>query len=164
MENDFSIIEHRNVDRLNKSLNKAKQYKDGTKEEQLAAILIYANHIEYATRNLLESLGKIIMVASYKEFNGVIFWPSKSKRIGSNATLGQMIKELGCFNFPDKDELIKNLEEFNGMRIKIIHKLLEVDELGENVMRDIDRVFDNVFTRYRTIRKELKERWPKSKE
>lgn len=77
-------------------------------------------------------------------------------------TLGQLVRKLEEFNFPDKESLVKYLSSFNENRIKLIHKLL--DEVpSKELINAIADDFENIFTRYKTIQKELVQKWPHKK-
>lgn len=160
MSFDFQMMGHEKIELLNKTLDEAQRDIENTdKQKKISAILVFANHVEYLTRDILKNLMRMIKISAYQRFNGSIFWPDPETNLG-NYPLGRLIELLRCFSFPDKSQFLKHLSNFNEMRIKFIHRLLEEAPIDENVARLIKENFNNIFDRYKIIRKEIEDKWP----
>ncbi|MBI2098522.1 MAG: hypothetical protein HYT49_02570 [Candidatus Wildermuthbacteria bacterium] len=160
MPSDFEPIGHTDIDLLNESLKKAREYARGdTSEEKLTAILLLVNHVEYVASDILRNLHRMIKVGTYEKFNGVISWPISECM--KKKTLGGMIADLQEFNFPDREEFIRCLSAFNKKRNKLMHRLLESPSLEVSALEAIIQDFDNIFHRYRSIKQELLTKWPR---
>ena len=108
MTDDFSVIGHDDMQKLNASLTQAKDFSTGDNPQKLATVLILTNHVEYLTKNILKNLRRMIKISAYNNYNGSIFWPAveikmhREKKI-DKLTLGEIAGELAQFNFPDKE-------------------------------------------------------------
>ena len=160
MSSDFELIKHSDIKLLNETLAKAKGYaRKGSNEEKLTAILLFSNHVEYIATDILKNLRRMIKTSTYENFNGVISWPAKEDV--KKTTLGGSIAILQEFNFPDKEDFIKSLSEFNKKRNKLIHHLLEAPSIESFELESMIKDFDNIFFRYSNIRKEISNKWPR---
>ena len=161
MPTDFEPIDHKNLDFLSRSLKEARtNIKDIDVQKKISAVLWLANHVEYLTKDLIRNLRRLIKISSYKKFNGTFFWPFQPEEENlKKMTLGNLINELGRFNFPDRMAILDLLNRFNDNRIKLIHKLLD-EPPDENLISSIIEDFDNIFARYLTIQEEMKKSWP----
>jgi len=164
MSFDFEPIDHKNTTFLNQSLNEAREdIKSGDRQKEITAVLTLSNQTEYLVKDLIRNLRRMIKGATYQNFNGVIFWPSHDEESDlGKTTLGQLVRKLEEFNFPDKESLVKYLSSFNENRIKLIHKLLD-EAPSKELINAIADDFENIFTRYKTIQKELVQKWPHKK-
>lgn len=162
---DFSLIGHNDIGKLNASLEQAIKFSTGDNQQKLAAVLIFANHIEYLSRDILKNLRRMVKISTYQSYNGTIFWPTnelkntKDKKI-DKLMMGEIQEELKQFNFPDKENFLKNLGNFNQKIILLIHKLLEQDLVEDLQIQEILSIFNNIFKRYKTILGEFKNKWP----
>lgn len=159
----FVPLTHENLEIKNELLQIARNIQSEENEqfkksiqENLSSVLIYSNIAEYLAENLLENLNHYIKESTYKDFGGILFINS-SYSDKSNMTLGQIVKELDKFDFPDKVNILKSFKVLSEARNKIFHNLaksnteavvslLEKDlptikEEGEDLVKRINIVY-----------------------
>ncbi len=153
---------HDHIEFKNGLINFARQQNKSTPEGAFSAVLIYANVTDYLARHLLENLLKMISVQSFNKFGGVLFLEGDKKR--TNLPLGELCKELKLFNFPDKDDFLHLLDEFNKLRIEVMHKLMEIEpgdtarKLDTSINR-IGEIAEDLLTKYSAISSGLGVAW-----
>ncbi len=122
---NYIPFSHENLEFKNNIINTARN-QDKTKVEGIfTAVLIYTNLVDYLSKNLLENLNKMISISSFKKFGGVIYYDGSVKR--NNLPIGELQRELKCFEFPNKKDLLESLEEFKILRNQVMHNLMQLD-------------------------------------
>ena len=160
----FVPFTHEDSDSKNKLINFARNQDTSKVEGVMAATLIYTNLVDYLAQHLLENLRKMIAISSYKQFKASFYFdPSESK---NGQSLGNTIRELGCFGFADKDDFLKLLTSFNKVRIKVIHELmkLNLNANGSNFDTDlanIKRMAEDILAKYNIITSGIADAWQK---
>ncbi len=140
-------FQHDNIEFKDNLINFARVQNKTTPEGAFSAVLIYANVIDYLARHLLENLLKMVSVQSYVKFGAVLFLDGQKKR--TNLPLGELCRELRLFEFPSKEDFLGSLQEFNKLRIDVMHKLMELDP------SDTTRRFDTSIVRIGEIAEDL---------
>jgi len=168
IKDDFLPVEHNDVEKLNESLEKAVSLSSGSNQDKFVTVLILANHVEYLAKDILKDLRRMIRISAYNSYNGTIFWPTKEFFNTKNKDIekfmfGEIIEELNQFNFPDKEDFLKCLSQFNKKRIPLIHKLLDQNLVENLQIQEILNIFNNIFSRYKVISTELRKKWPMEK-
>lgn len=159
MSFDFNPIKHNNINLLIKTLDQArKDIASNDAQKELSAILVFSNHAEYVSKDILRNLRRAIKISSQQSFNGVFFWPDAEEEL-KKLTLGQIIRELEELGFPLKTDFIRYLKSFNERRIKLMHKLLD-ESVDQDLIKGIADDFENIFERYLIIQKEIVDKWP----
>ena len=162
----FHPFEHENLELKNKLVALARSYGEGDSIQAVfTATLIYANLVDYLARHLLENLRKIVAINSYKQFGASCYYhPTKKSAI----SLGGLCNELKTgFEFNDKNDFIKLLENFNKARNKIMHNLMQVDfDIGneednsedggrlkalKDELHEISKMAEEILTKYNAI-------------
>ncbi len=136
---EYIPFEHDNTDYINTLINFARQQQKGKEPENiLASSVIYANLVEYLAAHLLKNIQHMIYLASYFQLQGVFFLKSEEKKY-STKPLGPLTSELGKYEFPDKIEFLKLLNNFNTSRNNLMHRLMNKKTMREinNLDRDL---------------------------
>lgn len=99
---------------------KAKQHE--TLENALAAALLYMNLADYLAEYLVLGLEQMSKEAMGKYYLGVV---TKKSPVAGNFNIGNSIKRLKVFQFPQKDDVIEVLEQVNKARIMVAHGIFK---------------------------------------
>jgi len=122
----FIPLAHEHLELKNGLINYARELrKKGGLENQLALTFIYVSFAEYLANNLLENLRHFIHTGSYNQFAGILFIDERNQ--DKTKTLGQTIGDLGKFNFPDKQGILRVLSDINQARNKLYHNFISSD-------------------------------------
>lgn len=124
------------------------------------ATLIYVNAIDYIAQHLLEHLMYMTYLLTNKEFNCVIFY---SQVKPDNVSLGNTMRELNKYEFPDKKDFMEGLNEFVSIRNRLLHNLLslsseEIAKLSDDFTK-IKELGDGLLTRYDSVTEGIKGAW-----
>ncbi len=139
-DNIFAYLpfEHDNTEYINNLINYAREQSNkGSAESILASAVIYTNLVEYLATHLLKNFKQMVYLLTYHQLQGVLFLKN-TKSKGAPKTLGPLKNELECYEFPDKQDFLKDIIEFSNARNALFHRLFEKDE---NVTKlDVDLV------------------------
>lgn len=128
---------HENFDYLKATLELGRSIDSNGPEGRLASALIYVNAIDYVAGHIHQNLKTITYLTTLTELS-VVF--RKDLEI-DDKPLGWTISELKKYEFPDKEDLIVDLNSFNKLRKNIIHNLLKYKP---SVLSDVDRDLDDL--------------------
>lgn len=150
----FVPFEHENHDVKNNLINLARTQDRNTPEGALAATLIYANLVDYLARHLLSNLQKMISIFTYKKFGGIFHLNCYEKK--NNLPLGELIRELEAYEFPNRSDVIKLFKEFKNSRNEVAHNLMALDpkDTTKNIDTDITKIVaiaEDLLTKYNVI-------------
>ncbi len=110
--------------------------------DQLAGVVIYASLTEYLAENLLENLRQLVYYTTYIQYAGILFLDERNDE--SKRTLGQTVRELEKYYFPDRDEIIRLLKEITESRNNVFHNLAKVDqEKAMEIDADLKSIMEN---------------------
>ncbi len=116
----FIPFKHENLGFKNILLKYARDSKE--KEEfvyQLASGFIYISFTEYLVHHFLKSLNYLLTDNSRRSFAGILYFDRKKEY--RQKTLGEYIKILDDYEFPDKKEIMKLFKDINKLRNIIYH-------------------------------------------
>jgi len=162
----FTPFLHENFESKNQLIIFARTQDKTKVEGVLAATIIYVNLVDYIAQNLLDNLRKMISILGYKACGAVFFYDPSEER--KNISLGELKRELCSYSFPDKDSFLNELVEFNKVRNRIMHDLMNVN-LKSNASRfDQDLALisgkaESILTKYNTITQGITTIWEKIK-
>lgn len=123
---DFLPFIFEDLETKNNLLNTARTLKDKTGVENLlASTLIFASLTEYLAQHLLQNLRYLVYRASYLRLNAVVFIDQTDR--DQTKGLGETIKALTEFEFPDKQNVIKLLNKFNKSRNHFFHEFMKIN-------------------------------------
>jgi hypothetical protein len=151
---DFVPFQHENAETKNNLIQFARNQDRQKPADALASTLIYANLVDYLARHLLENLHKMVSIFTFKQFGGVFHLDCSTKKRG--LPLGELRKELSVFEFPQKADFFASLEEFGGLRNKVMHNLMRLDpndnttDLDKDIVR-ISEIAEDVLAKYNVI-------------
>ncbi len=137
-EKKFIPLSHEHLELKNGLLNYARELKKQAGfENQLASTFIYVGFAEYLANNLLENLRHFIHTGSYNQFAGILFIDERHSE--GIKTFGQTIGNLGKFNFPDNQGIIRLLSDINQARNRLYHNFVSADpkKMEEIMTNDI---------------------------
>lgn len=141
----FVPFQHSNLGFKNVLLNYARESKSNEGfEYQLASAFIYISFTEYLARHFIENLNYIISEQSRTSFAGIIYFNKKNET--KPKTLGDYIKMLEDYEFPDKVAVLKLFRDINSRRNSIYHNsaLNSEKEFINLVKEDITEVESKV--------------------
>ena len=160
---EYIPFEHDNLDLKNRLIQFARdQAKTNKPEGIMAAALIYGNVTDYIASNLIKTFRELIYWTSYYQFSGTLFqkMPDDKKL---PKMLGDMIKELENFEFPDHVEFIKCLRLFKDSRNNLFHRLFT---LSEEKVKQADQDFviikeqaELILQKYNAISQGIAKQW-----
>ncbi len=163
---EYTPFEHSNLNYINGLINYARQQKQtNTAEGIFSACVIYANLVEYLVKNLLSNLKQMVYLVSFFQFGGVMFMKNNFDRF-NESTLGALKNELNNYEFPDKPDFQRNLDEFLRSRNSLFHRLMdkttqeEVNKLDKDVI-DIQNKAEELLQKYNVITNGLGTSWTK---
>jgi uncharacterized protein with HEPN domain len=161
---NFIPFEHGNLEFKNNLISNARNQNKTTLEGMFTAVLIYANVVDYISRSLLKNIAQMVSISSYKKFNGIFFYENGAHREFDSMPLGELIKELKNFDFPNKNDYLGRLKEFKSLRNQIMHNLLEVDPNDQtkkidNDLEKIVKISEDLLTKYNVIVTGLTTAW-----
>ena len=124
------------------------------------AALIYVNAVDYIAQHLLEHLMNMTYLATNHEFNCVMFFDVVKPE---HVSLGNTIRELNKYEFPDKKDFMEGLNEFVTIRNRLLHNLLtlspeEVNKLNDDFQK-IKDLGEGLLIKYDTITNGIKGAW-----
>ena len=153
----FQPFFHENLDIKNELLQLARNAKTGEKklETDLASVLIYSNIAEYLAEHLLSTLNHFIHQVSYTNYAAILYVNSVFKS-GRKMTLNQTVEEIEKFQFPDKENILKNLKNIAESRNRLFHNfaksnLSEIQNLLATDLPIIQNECEEVITRINTV-------------
>lgn len=91
-------------------------------ENELSAALLYMNVADYLAEYLVTGLNDLVKEAVGKYYLGVIS-VKPHKRQGLN--IGESLRQLKTYEFPQKTAIIEELTEINKARNQIAHQILK---------------------------------------
>ena len=151
---NYKPFEHENIDFKNNIINTARS-QDKTKVEGIfTSVLIYANTVDYLAKHLLDNLNKMISIYTFKKLGGVVFYDGSLKT--NNKPLGELQRELKCFEFPMKKDFLETIEEFKKLRNQVMHNLMQLDPADttnkfDNDLKRIGEIAEDLLMKYNTI-------------
>lgn len=163
---NYKPFEHENFEFKNNIITTARN-QDKTKVEGIfTAVLIYTNLVDYLSRHLLENLNKMVSIYTFQKFGGVLFFDASAKR--NNLPLGELKKELGYFEFPNKKDFIDCLEEFKNLRNQVMHNLMQLDPTDSTQKFDKDlariaEIAEDILMKYNSISRGITTIWEAAK-
>ena len=79
---------------------------------------------------------------TYREYAGILFLDERNEE--SNTTLGRTINRLRRFSFPDREEVLRLLDEICASRNNVFHNLAKVDQQQAVVLgNDLRSITEN---------------------
>jgi len=152
--NTYRAFEHEDFDSKNKLLNFARGQNQTTVEGAFTATLIYTNLVDYIARHMLEHLNKMTTILMFKYSGGVVYYDTSNKK--TNVSLGQLCSELKYYEFPSKQDFLRDLGEFNKLRKQIVHNLMKLNLNAPTTQfdQDLKRIgvlAEEILTKYNTI-------------
>ncbi len=152
--NNFIPFDHGDLESKNQLIAFARAKDKNKVEEILAATVIYTNLIDYLARHLLENLQQMCSISNYKVFGTVFYYDPSGKKM--NISLGNIIRELEQFGFPDKSNFLKELGSFSEIRNRITHDLMKLN-LKSNTnqfdqdLEKIGKSAEEILSKYNSI-------------
>ncbi len=147
-------FEHDNIDFKNNIINTARNQDKTKVEGSFTAVLVYTNVVDYLAKHLLQNLSKMVSIYSFNKFGGTFFYDGSSKSY--NLPLGNLIRELNYFDFPNKKDFLERLSDFNKLRIGVIHNLMQLEpndptnNLDASVLQ-IGNIAEDLLKKYTSI-------------
>lgn len=138
----FHPFTHENLDIKNELLNLARKARASGEERKLendlASILLYSSIAEYLAENLFENLTYFVKTSTYNNFAGILFVEKISNK-DNHMTLGEMMREIDKFSFPDKKEIMKCFDAVCTARNRIFHDLAksDINSITEMLSKDL---------------------------
>lgn len=127
----FIPFVHENLEIKNELLEMARKARsckeDNCLEMQLASILIYTTITEYLAENILETLTHLVREGTYTYFAGVLCIETIRSQDDRKMTLGDAIKQIKKFSFPDKNNIIGCFSVILRSRNSIFHNFAKSD-------------------------------------
>jgi len=122
-------------------------------EAQIACAVIYASFAEYMAGHLLDNLRYLVYQTTYRDYAGILYQDERDdKKI---RTMGQTINLLRAFGFPDKEDILRLLEQVSKSRNNLFHNFAKADAKGFEVLdADIARIKEDteeIFAKVNTI-------------
>lgn len=107
----------------------------------LTSVLINVNAVDYVAGHLYKHFQIMQSLITFNELNSVVYANCDVMRY--NLTLGELIKKLEVYEFPEKSDFIQGLKEFNNLRNKYIHNLLSLSKKELNSSsKDFKKIID----------------------
>lgn len=163
---NYIPFQHENLDFKNSVINNARN-QDKTKVEGImTSVLIYTNLVDYLAKHLLDNLNQMVSISTFNKFGGIIFYDGSTKK--TNISLGELQRELGCFEFPNKSDFIDSINEFKKLRNDVMHNLMRLDPTDttkkfDSDLKRITEIAEDILAKYNAIVVGLTAIWTSSK-
>lgn len=163
---EYIPFEHDNLEYINNLIAFARSQKSKkTSEGAIASVVIYSNLAEYLAGNLVKNMRHMIYLVSYFQLQGILFIKSTEEK-SNPKTLGQLKNDLSNYEFPDKGDFLKLINELNIKRNNLLHRLMTPkNEKGINELdTDIEIMqikAEEMLQKYNVITEGLKSIWSK---
>lgn len=140
-EKKFIPFGHENLDLKKELVNHARSLKDKTDfDSQLVSTFLYISFAEYLGNHLLVNLRHLVNIGTYNQFAGILFIDETDD--SRSKTIGQILKEIDKFDFPDKKGIKILLSQIQKLRNKFFHTFIEsnIKELEKMIKDDLPQI------------------------
>ena len=137
MKTPFS---HESLEVKQRFLELARNYHEKSRVEEdgeislayeLSAALLYMNVADYLAEYLVDGIAMLTQTGTNNYYHGVI---AIRPRTRNYLNIGESIKELKKFDFPQREDILKMLNEVNSARNQVAHQILKVK------VEDLDKI------------------------